>query len=664
MARRFIIMKTRTPLRVNVKSLDEWQGEYTLNRGANVADLKKKLTDATTLPLSSVRLEYQDKHLKDNQRIEKVVKKDDKTIHLLAKVDQSQQGEGSTRNQRTSDPFTIDLNSMIGDLGMVLEGSTKHVSQTETGTFTTMVLSLAVDEQSKGDPEALSDPPTTEGIKTSEENNKDRAIQCKSKKPRNKKKSKGMATKGPNPTNGSRDKSAVLTSAPTVVRTTNPNVKINKGRPQPGSGLYIDESGIKASFKALDGQLKNVHVDHKLIPAINKRRNRATENPVNYPQLIANEHAVHELSDYIRSMNDSLHFSMPLFNSIVELLENEPGISDVQEREMATNLVRDFGAVIEGYRKGLEQLEFLKHFSFSDKPGEYCVEEPDREDESTQPDNIEASEANRDEVKVVDEAETVESCNLHHGNPHGTKALDHSDHLSDDINCLSIFHEVLPQAAFMAFLQGDTGVLDTHQQEIQSGFQSMLSKYSNDHTLIRGAFFDTVTSCLLMLMRSSNGCRLSLEVDYDAVAEAISDGYVESFKEVILRDYGGVGQDGACFSVEYIRLLKLYLGHMAFAIGGMLINGMDDLYYNLKAVFGSRMTELINAPNLESDMSFDALVWKPIQDGCLMYIDRRAKARKDDSVTLNPMKATQKERVSYYNGAFNMDNGSKSRWHS
>jgi Ubiquitin family. len=78
--------------------------EHSFNIKIAIRELKKEIEKKTSVPYDRQRLIYQAKMLNDDQALDSIIKEDGQTIHLLAKVQQSQTEPQAQNTTQQSQP--------------------------------------------------------------------------------------------------------------------------------------------------------------------------------------------------------------------------------------------------------------------------------------------------------------------------------------------------------------------------------------------------------------------------------------------------------------------------------------------------------------------------------------------------------------------------------
>ena len=207
----------------------------------------------------------------------------------------------------------------------------------------------------------------------------------------------------------------------------------------------------------------------------------------------------------------------------------------------------------------------------------------------------------------------------------------------------------MPPHASARLNNGDTGILDSYHPAVKQSFETMLLKYSSNHTSMREAFFDSLTNSVLVLIRAKSNCKLNPKINYNKLIADISGSYLEPFKEVILKNYEGVTAPAERFSAQYFSLVKKYLGHIAFIVSKTLANGIEDLQRCMKAVFNSGLGHIVLASYPGPDSWFKAFIWTPVLEGYSMHQEDYNNSRKQASLVNNTTNIKAKNQVGSIN---------------
>lgn len=641
-------MEAKESFKVNIKSLDDRKMEYTLARGTTIAEFKRKISESTSLPVDQIRLIYQARNLQDSQHIEEIVQGDDEIIHLIAKLNPAQPPREQPRPQQ---PAPMNLNSFLGDISSLLGGLGPQ-QQVPNRNFVSMTIPMNPNPQGQPNaqpnvqPEGMPDLNSIFAQTMQQVNAMLGGQQGTFQNPQGGPQQQNLQNTQPvNPRDMDVEEGQPQTTQPNQPQVQPPQQNLIQGQngmnveqqaPNQPAGpqtqtfmpnnlrvnniVSVNSQGINISIAQPNQEPHNFVLNTEKLRNLKDLNDRMRNSNIDVPRRQETNNSATILSGYLHTLRVSLYNFLPTLDQATEILEAEQRLNDPAQRAQATEYIQGIGQTLKSYKEIFDNLEFMSKFTFNDRPGRFSIGALEENARRTDPNDESRIQRDRDNIRnMMDMLQGGISANQSIGELSRMAVVNDIDEDDNGSDCVNILFEPLNISELMGLMSGNMGVIDANHPKIKKNFQNTLIKHDNSKEAVKKVLLDNMTDEILLMIKNKGEGHSNPNFDYDYIIKEINSKYIDEFGTLLLKDYEEQAALEEMFSMRYIKLLKRYLGHIAFELSQSMPNGLDDFRFILREGFIEYINKRMEMPGFDLVSLFDNLIWKHVYEGYLEY---------------------------------------------
>jgi hypothetical protein len=643
--------------RVFTQSLDSQKMEYNLPAGTTIEQFKQMISRNSSIPVDKIRLVFRARALADNQRIEEIVTEDDQVFHLIARLNAPENPQPQTTPQPAQPtpppaPMPFDLGSLITNLSRNINqnpgatGGHVHMhtplGQTQgnpLGMFSSIFMSSGQGFNPNIQPGQQGTPNAQPGVS----NTGGAQVQDLGSLLNNVSSMIGNMMGDPNLAGGvnlqPQQPQQAQQQTPNPAQPTQPqgpvNVEFQNARRSANDVVSVNNQGITISIPTDSDPVHRI-LDTQSLRITESLINTNSGISIDIPRRQETNNSATMTGNYLRSLHDQLTKFLPQLLKCSDVLQAEQRIRDQEQRGQATRLVRNVGRSFGQFQKAFGNLEFLNTFDLTSQPSGFKLEGAfPTERQSPAPTPVDANDATNPELNYqaqrirpnseLNEEERIERdrrqvqnlmSTFSRGVPANSTMRDISrisGQESEDTDIISIVFESLNMPDVFTVLAGSFEPLNSNHHKIKTTFQNLLIKNQNNQKKMIADLLGTLTGDLSKGIKKEGEGIIFEGFDVDAVLEEINEAYYPMFADIFLDDYDPE-DESKIFSDQYIHLLKMYWGKIAYELSEGMEEGIEAFHRVFKKSNVDYLTKTIG-PGFDFASIFDGFVWRHIFEG-------------------------------------------------